>query len=105
MERYVAPLFGVRVAGQDREGPVARIVAIDTGPVGGSLTGTVTVAAVDGVATFSDLVLNIPGTYTLIATDARLTPDTSDQFTIVAKAKASKLAFADPPKARVSRAE
>jgi hypothetical protein len=72
-------------------------LAIDTGPVGGVLAGTVTVAAVHGVATFSDLVLNIPGTYTLTATDGRLTPDTSDQFKIIAKAKASQLAFAGKP--------
>jgi hypothetical protein len=43
-------------------------VAIGNNPAGGTLSGSTTVAAVAGVATFSDLSIDVPGTaYTLIA--------------------------------------
>jgi uncharacterized repeat protein (TIGR01451 family) len=57
-------------------------LAIASGPAGAVLGGTTTVAAVDGVATFRDLTLNVPGTYTLTATGGRLTPDFSNSFTV-----------------------
>ena len=45
-------------------------VAIGNNPGGGTLSGTLTVAAVNGVATFSNLSINNPGSgYTLIASD------------------------------------
>ena len=45
-------------------------VAIGNNPGGGTLGGTLTVAAVNGVATFNNLSINNPGTgYTLVATD------------------------------------
>ncbi len=47
---------------------------------GGS--STVSVAAVNGVATFSNLVINSAGTYTLAAGDGSLTGATSNSFTI-----------------------
>lgn len=40
--------------------------------------------AVNGVATFTNLTLNVPGTYTLTATGGTLTPDFSNPFTIAA---------------------
>ena len=46
-------------------------------------TSTVTAAASSGVATFSDLAIDAPGSYTLSATDAALTPaGASNAFTI-----------------------
>jgi autotransporter-associated beta strand protein len=52
-------------------GPVT--LAIKTGPTGGTLTGTTTVNAIKGVATFTGLGLPTAGTYTLIATTPTLT--------------------------------
>lgn len=57
-------------------------MAIKTGT--GSLTGTTTKAAVAGVATFSDLVIDTAGTFTLEATSSGLTADTSSSFDISA---------------------
>jgi hypothetical protein len=61
---------------------------------GGS--NTVTASAVNGVATFSSLVINAAGTYTLVASDGSLTGATSTSFTISAGA-ASRLAFLQQP--------
>ncbi len=55
-------------------------IAIASGPAGGVLGGTTSTYAVDGVATFSDLTVSIPGSYTLTATDGALTPATSIAF-------------------------
>jgi hypothetical protein len=58
-------------------------VAIGTNPGGGTLSGTLTQAAVAGVATFNDLSINNDGSgYTLTATHADCTLDTSDPFDI-----------------------
>ena len=58
-------------------------LAIGTNPSGGTLSGTSTVAAVAGVATFSNISINLAGVgYTLTATDGGLTPITSAAFTI-----------------------
>jgi hypothetical protein len=69
-------------------------LAIATGP--GSLGGTVTVQAVNGVATFNSLTLDTAGSYTLNATDGSLTHATSSAFT-VSPAAATKLAFTQQP--------
>ncbi len=58
-------------------------MAIASGPSGATLGGTLTVAAVDGIATFSDLSLALAGNFTLQATDGSLTAVTSNKFTIV----------------------
>jgi len=57
-------------------------LAVDTGP--GGLDGTLTVAAVNGVATFDDLVPDTSGAYTLAASDTAdsLDPVASDSFTV-----------------------
>jgi hypothetical protein len=47
------------------------------------LGGTVTVKAVNGWATFSDLTLNLAGNYILGARSGKLTPDMSNTFTVV----------------------
>ncbi len=58
-------------------------IAIGTNPGGGSLAGTATQTAVNGVATFPDLSINNPGTgYTLVASAGVLT-GTSGPFDIL----------------------
>ena len=53
----------------------------------GTLTGTTTVAAVNGIATFTNLVITgTAGTFTLTFTPTSLTPATSNSFTISARA-------------------
>src|SRR5207302_642971 len=81
----------VRVTAQDPLGNTATgftgtvTVAIGTNPGGGTLAGTASVAAVAGVATFSDLSINKPGTgYRLRASSTGLTGISSAQFNITA---------------------
>jgi hypothetical protein len=77
----------VTVAVQDAAG---NTVASDTSTVtltlsSGTFAGgsnTVSVAAVNGIATFGNLVINTPGSYTLAATDGTLTGATSASFTV-----------------------
>jgi hypothetical protein len=57
-------------------------LSIASGPSGATLSGTVTVQADDGIATFNNLSIDSAGTFTLEATDSSLTPATSDSFTI-----------------------
>ncbi len=72
-------------------------IAIGTNPGAGALSGTATVSAVNGVATFSGLSINKSGTgYTLSATSAGLSSATSSTFTIQAGA-ATTLAFTTQP--------
>ncbi|MDG5766029.1 T9SS type A sorting domain-containing protein [Balneolales bacterium ANBcel1] len=53
-----------------------------TNPAGATLFGTLTVNAVNGVATFDDLSVDEPGTYTLTATASGLDSDQSETFEI-----------------------
>ena len=55
-----------------------------------------TAAAVNGVATFNNLVVNAAGSYTLTATSGGITSATSSSFTI-SPASASKLVFTTQP--------
>ena len=72
-------------------------VAISTNPGGGTLSGTSTVAVVNGVATFNDLSINLAGTgYRLTASSAGLTSTVSDAFSITAGA-ATQLLFTVQP--------
>src|SRR5262249_7692228 len=72
-------------------------LAIGTNPSSGALAGTVTVNAVNGVATFSGLSINTAGNgYTLTASSNSLTSATSNSFNI-AVAAAAKLAFTTNP--------
>src|SRR5438034_9460740 len=58
-------------------------VAIGTNPASGTLSGTTTVAAVNGVATFANLSINNRGSgYTLTASATTLTGATSNSFNI-----------------------
>ena len=71
-------------------------VAFGTNPGTGTLSGTKTVAAVNGLATFSDISINNAGVgYTLAASSTGLTGATSASFTIVGPA--AKLAFGTQP--------
>src|SRR5256885_10806062 len=66
-------------------------------PGGSTLGGTTTVAAVNGVASFSPLTLDKTGTgYWLTASATGLNPATSSAFTITAGA-ASQLVFGTQP--------
>ena len=59
-------------------------LAIGTNPASGTLSGTTTVTAVNGVSTFSNLSINNLGTgYTLVATAGGLTSATSTAFNII----------------------
>ncbi|HMA47209.1 MAG TPA: hypothetical protein VKP11_08425, partial [Frankiaceae bacterium] len=72
-------------------------VAIGTNPAAGTLSGTTTVAAQAGVATFSTLSINRSGSgYTLVATASGLSGATSGSFTINPGA-ATQLAITTPP--------
>ncbi len=72
-------------------------VALGTNPAGGTLSGSTTVNAVSGVATFSGLSINKAGSgYTLVASAGPLTSATSEAFAI-APAAATKLAFIGQP--------
>lgn len=67
-------------------------IAIQNNPGSGTLGGTVSVAAISGVATFSSLTISSAGTgYTLRATSAGLTQDTSTAFDISAAPAPTKL--------------
>ena len=73
------------------------VVAIGTNPSSGTLSGTLTRAAVAGVATFNDLSINLVGTgYTLGASSGALTAATSNAFNIFANT-ATHLIFSVQP--------
>jgi hypothetical protein len=72
-------------------------MAIANNPGGGTLSGTTTVNAVNGVATFSNLSINKAGTpYTLTASSTGLTGATSNNFNIT-PGTATQLIFTTPP--------
>jgi hypothetical protein len=58
-------------------------VAINSGPAGAVLSGTTQVRASTGIATFSDLSLNLPGKYTLKFTDGALPAVVTASFQVV----------------------
>ena len=93
----------VQVTVQDAQGNTVTgssapiTLGIDTNPASGSLSGTATVAASSGVATFSNMSINKSGTgYTLTATSAPLAGATSSTFNITAGV-ASQLAIMTQP--------
>ena len=75
----------VTIAVQDAGGATVNssaTVTIALAPGSGSLGGTVSVAAMGGIATFANLSVGAPGSYTLIAISAGLTSATSSAFSI-----------------------
>ncbi|WP_224247027.1 S8 family serine peptidase [Hyalangium gracile] len=84
-------------AGNVSTGSTAQVTLTLGGPAGGTLGGTTTVAAVNGVATFGDLFIQKAATgYTVTAGSTGLTSITSGAFDI-APAAAAKLAFSAQP--------
>jgi uncharacterized repeat protein (TIGR03803 family) len=82
-----AAMNPVQIAVEDSNGNIAtsdssKVTVALTNPAGAVLGGTLTESAVNGVATFSNLFVNVPGTYTLTATDSSLTSAVSRSFTI-----------------------
>ena len=72
-------------------------IAIGTNPSGGTLSGTTSVTAVAGVATFSNLSVNNVGTgYTLTASATGLTGATSSTFSVTAAAGVPSVAVTVP---------
>jgi hypothetical protein len=69
---------------------------VGTGTVAATLSGTSSVAADGGIATFSDISLNFAGAYTLLASDAKLTTATSSSISITPNT-AAQLAFGTQP--------
>jgi hypothetical protein len=97
----------VRVAIQDASGNTATsatdqvTLAIGANPGAGTLGGTVTVSAVNGVATFSNLSIDKTGSgYTLVASAAGLAGVTSPAFDILT-GSANRLVFLTGPTDRV----
>ncbi len=97
------PMPAVRVAVQDAFGNVVTaagapvVLALGANPGPGLLTGTLSVAPVDGTASFTTLTIDRPATgYTLVATSGSLTPATSAAFEVTAGPPA-QLTFAAQP--------
>ena len=63
----------------------------------GTFVGTLTVNAVNGVATFSNLAIDTVGTYQLEATSGTLTAATSTSITITPAAPAQLVWATEPP--------
>ncbi|HTH63848.1 MAG TPA: hypothetical protein VL563_04130 [Gemmatimonadales bacterium] len=94
----------VQVAAEDGHGNVVTsftgnvAIAIGTNPAGGTLSGTTTVVAAAGIATFLNLSLDKAGTgYTLAASTSGLTATTSGAFNILSGAGAKLLFVVQPP--------
>jgi NADH/NAD ratio-sensing transcriptional regulator Rex len=77
-------------------GNVVVAITLPNAP-GGTLGGTLTKAAVAGVATFSALDIDVAGSYQLTATSTGLTPATSVAFNIITSV-ATQLVFTVHPK-------
>jgi uncharacterized repeat protein (TIGR03803 family) len=69
-------------------------LSIQSGPKGAVLSGTLSVQAIDGIATFTGISINENGRYTLRATDGKINHTTSQGF-----AMSPQLAFAQVPTA------
>ena len=66
-------------------GPVTLGITSGSGTRGAVLSGTLTVNAVDGVASFTDLSINVAGSgYSLTATSGGLAPAVSANFSVAA---------------------
>ena len=76
--------FGSAVQVQDVYGNLVSTstATVTLSSIAPGLSGTVSVAALDGVATFTNLLLNSPGTYSLTASAQNLAGATSSSFTV-----------------------
>lgn len=105
----IAP--AVQVVAQDAAGNTATgytgdvTVTLAANPGGASLSGTTTVAAVSGIATFGDLSLDKSGSgYTLMASAAGLTSVTSLTFDNIAAAGSQVVFAVQPPATAIAGA-
>ncbi len=94
--------FALSVAVEDQFGNVVTTdnslvtIGVASGPAGGVLSGTTTLQAKKGVASFNNLVLQVPGTYALVASNSNaLTTATSNTFTIAGPA--TQIVFTQQP--------
>lgn len=83
VSRVISPAVEVEI--QDEFGNLTSAtdpvtLALSDNPIGAELTGTTTVSAVDGVATFSDLFVDDPASLTLRATSGAFAGTRSDSF-------------------------
>jgi hypothetical protein len=97
----IAPPVTVRIedeAGNLVSSTATVTLSLGTNPSGAQLGGTVTRAAVNGVATFDDVSLDLAGSgYTLAATSGSLTAATSDAFDITGDGVAAQLVYGQQP--------
>ena len=107
----VGAQFTVQVAAQDDQGTTDPTfvedvsLAIGAGSPGGTLSGTTTVSAVNGVATFSGLSLDVAGAgYTLVASALNLPDVTSNSFAVTTGATTTTITGDDPDPSAVGEA-
>ena len=99
----------VQVAVQDASGSTVTTstasitLGVATGPTGTALTGTLTHAAVNGVATFTGVSATLAGSTRIVASSPGLTADTSAAFA-VSPSPAGRLVFSTQPSAVVRNA-
>jgi hypothetical protein len=93
------PVVSIRTGAGDRVSGAVNTVTAALNVISGSgtLSGTTAVAAVNGVATFTNLKVTGSGTFTITFTSPGLTSITSNQFTV--SPGATKLAIATQPSA------
>ena len=72
-------------------------LTLSSGTFANTGTNTMSVAAVNGVATFTGMVINAVGNYTLTASDGTLTGATSNQFAVNVEVGPAKVAFQQQP--------
>ena len=96
--------FGLTVTAEDSSGNVDTsfngtvTVALAVNPGGGTLGGTLSVTATNGVATFSDLTLNKTGTgYTLVLTGSGLGGSTTAAINVTPAAATQLVVSSQPP--------
>lgn len=92
----VQPVAEIQDVAGNRVTTAAGTVAINLQSGGGTLLGAPTAVAASGVATFSNLKLNVSGAKTLRVTLGTLAADTTPSFTIL-HAAASQIALATQP--------
>ncbi len=93
------PVIRIRDAGGNTVSNATNEVTVTilTNPAGGTLAGTTTVAAVDGVATFTDLSIDHAGTGYVLNFDADGLESTETDGFNVDRGPAAKLGFISPP--------
>ena len=101
--------FNVSVSALDAAGDVDTnfngnvTLALGNDPNGGTLAGTLTATAVNGVASFSNLMLKSVATgYTLVATSSGIASATSSDFNVTAPGVVTQLAFTQSPPASIT---